>query len=381
MKDLMVRNYIAFFILAIFLNSGLLYAAESMQATVRIKDLSRVAGVRDNSLIGYGLITGLSGTGDGTRNKFTAQSVNNLLERFGVHVSESDIYSRNVAAVAVTATLPAFASSGDKLDINVTSVGDARSLFGGTLLLTNLTGPDGITYALAQGSISVGGFKHDVNGNSVQKNHPTSGTIPGGATVEKFVSSTVLGNNREFILLLNEPDNTTADRVMRAINNKMGADQSAALDAGRIMVKFDQKYGDNLVGFLAQIESIEIKPDYKSVVVINERTGTVVSGGDVSISPVSITQGGMKISVKTEFSVSQPVLVSRVSDNVRTQVVSNSDLAVSEEGTASMNFPENTSVSDLILALNKGKINSRDIISILLSIKKAGALHAELIIQ
>lgn len=348
---------------------------------VRIKDLSRVAGVRDNSLIGYGLVTGLSGTGDSTRSKATVQSVNNILERFGIHVTESQIYSRNVAAVMVAATLPPYSRPGDKLDVNVTSLGDARSLLGGTLLLTNLTGPDGNTYALAQGSISIGGFKYDFNGNVVQKNHPTAGTIPGGATVEKSVSTNIINSKGQLEILLNEPDNTTADRISRAINNRLGSSYARAVDAGRVVISVEQQQADNIVGFLTQIENLMVTPDYRSKVVVNERTGTVVSGGEVSISSVNITHGELKLLIETDYSVSQPFLVRNVSSSVSTEVVANTNIEVNEQGTTNMSFPENTTVSDLVAALNKVKVSSRDIISILLSIKRAGALHAELIIQ
>lgn len=353
----------------------------AVNAGVRIKDLSRVAGVRDNSLIGYGLVTGLSGTGDSTRSKATIQSVNNILERFGIHVSESQIYSRNVASVMIAATLPPYSRPGDKLDVNVTSLGDARSLLGGTLLLTNLTGPDGNTYALAQGPISIGGFKYDFNGNVVQKNHPTAGTIPDGATVERTVSTDIVNDQGELAILLNEPDNTTADRISRVINGQLGGNSARAVDAGRVIVLVDAHQSANIVSFLTQIENLTVTPDYRSKVVVNERTGTVVSGGDVSISSVSITHGELKLQIETDFSVSQPFLVRQVSDSVSTEIVANSSIDVTEQGLTNMSFPENTTVADLVAALNKVKVSSRDIISILLSIKRAGALHAELIIQ
>jgi len=353
----------------------------TVNSGVRIKDLSRIAGVRDNSLIGYGLVTGLSGTGDSTRSKATAQSVNNILERFGIHVTESEIYSRNVAAVMVAATLPAYSRPGDKLDVNVTSLGDARSLLGGTLLLTNLTGPDGNTYALAQGSISIGGFKYDFNGNVVQKNHPTAGTIPGGAMVEKSVSTNIINSKGQLEILLDEPDNTTADRISHAINGRLGSSSAKAVDAGRVVISVNQQQADNIVGFLTQIENLTVTPDNRSKVVVNERTGTVVSGGEVSISSVSVTHGDLKLLIETDYSVSQPFLVRDVASSVRTEVIANSNIDVNEQGATNMSFPENTTVSDLVAALNKVKVSSRDIISILLSIKRAGALHAELIIQ
>ncbi len=353
----------------------------SVNGGVRIKDISRVAGVRDNSLIGYGIVTGLSGTGDSTRSKATVQSVNNLLERFGVHVSDKQIHSQNVAAVIVAATLPAYSRMGDKVDVNVTSIGDSRSLLGGTLLLTNLTGPDGKTYALAQGPVSIGGFKYDYNGNVVQKNHPTAGTIPAGATIEKSLQTHVVNSNGELEILLNEPDNTTADRVAKAINKQIGKSISKAVDAGRVLVSLNKQQAVNVVSFLTQIENLKVTPDYRSKVVVNERTGTVVSGGNVSISSVSVTHGELKLIVETDFTVSQPELVRNTGPDIRTQSVANSTMDVSESGSTNMTFAENTTVSDLVSALNKVKMSSRDIISILLSIKRAGALHAELIIQ
>lgn len=349
---------------------------------VRIKDLSRISGVRDNALIGYGLITGLSGTGDSSRSKSTVQSVDNLLQRFGIRVNQKEISSRNVAAVLVTATLTAYAREGDKLDINVTSVGDARSLLGGTLLLTHLAGPDGKIYALAQGAISIGGFKYDFNGNVVQKNHPTAGTVPNGASVEKSVETNIVNDRGNIQIFLDEPDNTTAQRIANAINKKMGNKKAKALDAGRVEVKLNSSQAENVVRFLSSIENIPVTPDSLSRVVVNERTGTVVSGGFVTISSVNITQGNLKLRIETDFSVSQPLSIGRVANNnISTEVIANSEIFVKESDTTSVTFPENTTVSDLVVALNKVKISSRDIITILLSIKRAGALHAELIIQ
>lgn len=374
-----ITGYILLALISMLIPAGSAYSA--VNDGVRIKDLSRIAGVRDNSLIGYGLVTGLSGTGDSSRSQATVQSVNNMLKRFGVNVTESQIYSRNVAAVMVAATLPPYSRPGDKLDVNVTSLGDARSLLGGTLLLTNLTGPNGVTYALAQGPISIGGFKYDLNGNVVQKNHPTAGTIPGGATVEQSVATNILNKNGEIEILLNEPDNTTADRIARAINGHNEWMNAKAVDAGRVVVPVEQNQANNIVSFLTRIENLTVTPDYRSKVVVNERTGTVVSGGDVSISSVNITHGELKLYIETDFSVSQPFLVRDVGNSVSTEVIANSDIDVKEAGATNLSFPENTTVSDLVSALNKVKVSSRDVISILLAIKRAGALHAELIIQ
>jgi len=356
-------------------------SAAYAKSGARIKDISRIAGVRDNSLIGYGLIAGLSGTGDSSRSKATVQSVDNLLESFGIHVDPKEIYSRNVAAVLITATLPAYARPGDKLDINITSVGDARSLLGGTLMLTHLAGPDGKIYALAQGAISIGGFKYDFNGNVVQKNHPTAGTVPDGATVEKSIETQIVNPKGKIEIFLNEPDNTTAQRIADAINKKLKFNKAKALDAGRVEVSLKENEANNVVSFLTNIENIKVTPDSLSRVVVNERTGTVVSGGFVTISSVNITQGNLKLKIETDFSVSQPFAIGRVSNNISTEVIANSEIDVHETDTTSIRFPENTTVSDLVVALNKVKVSSRDIITILLSIKRAGALHAELIIQ
>jgi len=277
--------------------------------------------------------------------------------------------------------LPAYARPGDKLDINITSVGDARSLLGGTLMLTHLTGPDGKIYALAQGAISIGGFKYDFNGNVVQKNHPTAGTVPDGATVEKSIATQIVNPKGKIEIFLNEPDNTTAQRIADAINKKLKLNKAKALDAGRVEVSLKENEADNVVSFLTNIENIKVTPDSLSRVVVNERTGTVVSGGFVTISSVNITQGNLKLKIETDFSVSQPFAIGRVSNNISTEVIANSEIDAHETDTTSIRFPENTTVSDLVVALNKVKVSSRDIITILLSIKRAGALHAELIIQ
>jgi flagellar P-ring protein FlgI len=381
MKKFIVQKIIFSLLMSLSLCGSVAHAVINNNTGVKIKDLSRIAGVRDNALTGYGIVTGLSGTGDSTRSKSTVQSVNNLLKRFGVIVEDSQIHSRNVAAVIVAATLSPYSRSGDKMDVNITSIGDARSLLGGTLLLTHLVGPDGSTYALAQGPISIGGFKYDLNGNVVQKNHPTAGTIPGGAMVEKNVSTSIVNEKGQIEVILNEPDNTTAERISLAINTKLNAKSSKAVDAGRVVVNLDASQADNVVAFLMEIESLKVLPDYKAKVVVNERTGTVVSGGGVTISSINITHGELKLNIETDFSVSQPILVRNTGQDVRTQVVANSSIDVNEGGTTNISFPETTTVADLVSALNKVKVSSRDIISILLSIKRAGALHAELIIQ
>lgn len=349
---------------------------------IRIKELCRIIGVRDNALIGYGLVTGLSGSGDTRRSKTTTQSIANTLKNLGLTISIEDINSRNVAAVMVTATLPPFSLPGDKLDINVTSVGDAKSLLGGTLLLTHLKAVNGKIYALAQGQLSVGGFKYDLNGNVVQKNHTTAGNIPNGATVEKDIKTSFINGNGDVILKLYSPDFTTASRIKDKLNYEFGSAVASAIDAGRIAVKVPSGYSTNLITFLMKLEKLRINPDLAGRVVINERTGTVVSGGNVTISDITISHGELKVSIVTDYLVSQPLVFRGGGNtNVRTQVVPDTNIDIVEKKPISLSLKGNTSVADLVAALNKVKASSRDVITILQVIKRAGALHAELIVQ
>ena len=350
-------------------------------AGVRLKDLARLADARENALVGYGLVTGLAGTGDSTRSESTVQSIRNMLLRFNVNVPLSDIRSRNVAAANITATLPPYAAIGDKLDVNVTSMGDARSLLGGTLLLTHLTGPDSNTYALAQGPVSVGGFRYDLNGNVIQKNHPTSGQIPNGATVERAIDTSMIQADGTVQYVLFDPNFGTADRIATAINQEFGAQRARAVNASRIRIGLDLNEQGNIVSFLTQLEGLEVIPDTVARVVVNERTGTVVAGGDVKISPVTISHGDIKVIITTDFLVSQPLLVSSTGDEVRTQIVPDTSIDVLESDPMNVTLEDGASVGDLIAALTKVRATTRDIITVLQGIKRAGALHAELIIQ
>jgi flagellar P-ring protein FlgI len=353
------------------------------QQGVRLKDFSRIDGVRDNMIVGYGLVTGLAGTGDSTRSQATLQSVVSALQAFGVNVNASQLNTRNVAAVMVVGTLPAYARPGDKLDVNVTSMGDARSLAGGTLLMMPLYGPDKEVYALAQGPLAVGGYKYELNGNSVQKNHPTAGTISEGATVERSVTAHILNKDEHrFDVLLSDPDYTTASRVAEAVNNNLRAPLAQAVDAGRIHVTVPPGEEQQLVAFVARVENTIIEPDQRARVVVNERTGTVVSGGNVRISAVTVTHGNLRVAITTDYLVSQPwgVLV-RPSAQISTQVVPQTRVDVSEDAVSVVSLPADTRVAELVEALNKIKTNTRDVIAVLQSIKAAGALHAELILQ
>lgn len=348
---------------------------------VRIKDLGKLGGWRENALVGYGLVTGLAGTGDSSRNQATRQSIANLLQNFDLKIAADQINSRNVAAVMITASLPPFVRRGDTIDVTVTSMGDARSLLGGALLMAPLKGADGKVYALAQGSVSVGGYKYDLNGNVVQKNHPTVGAIASGATVEVPVSADVTDEQKHLVFVLSRPDFTTADRIAEAINRQLGNDTAHARTAADVEIRPSSAQAADMVGLITRLERVTVEPDRQARVVINERTGVVVAGGDVRISRVSISHGDLKISIATETAVSQPLVVGRAGPSVSTEVVSNSKVEVDEGESSQYVPPAHNTVADLVQALTRAKTSTRDIISILNAVKAAGALHADLIVQ
>ena len=359
--------------------AALVPAAESSDV-VRMKDLGKIQGWRENALIGYGIVSGLAGTGDSPTNRTTRQALANALSQFNLTVPTDQVQSRNVAVVMVTASLPAFAREGDAIDITVTSAGDARSLVGGALLMTPMKAANGQVYALAQGALSVGGYRYDANGNVVQKNHPTVGSVPSGAVVEASVPKTDQPLPDKLTFVLQEADYTTADRVAEAINAQLGERLAQARDASGIDIQVPQSERGQLVRFIARLESVGVTPDRRAKVVINERTGTIVSGGDVRISKIVVSQGDLRVSISTDNSVSQPLVVGRAGDSVRTQLVSNSTVDVTESGGTGFVTANNT-VADLVQSLARLKTNTRDIISVLRAVKAAGALHAELIVQ
>jgi flagellar P-ring protein precursor FlgI len=354
-------------------------AAAGQSAGVAIKDLGRIDGWRHNPMVGYGLVTGLAGTGDSPRNRATRQSISNMLAQFGLYVPIDQVQSRNAAAVMVTASLPAFARPGDRVDVTVTSIGDAKSLLGGTLLLTPLRASDNQVRALAQGAIAVGGYQYELNGNVQQKNHPTVGVVPLGATIEQGISTQVVSPSGTVRFVLSEADYAMADRVAAAINREVSGSTATARDASSVEIAVPP--GASVVSFLTRIEGLSVEPVQRARVVINERTGTVVSGGDVRVSMVTISHGDLKVSIVTENLVSQPLLVRQTGPDVRTVVVPNTRISVAESGATSLSLPGTHTVADLVAALSKVKTSTRDIISILQAIKAAGALHAELVIQ
>ncbi|MFJ1268008.1 flagellar basal body P-ring protein FlgI [Legionella lytica] len=350
-------------------------------AAVRLKSIARLSGLQENPITGYGLVIGLAGSGDSRRNKDTTQAISNLLQTFGVTLSPNEINSRNTATVIITANLPSFAHQGDKIDINVASLGDAKSLLGGTLLVTPLKGADNQVYALAQGPISIGGFKYDLYGNVIQKNHPTTGLIPGGAIIEKTIYNDLIEKSGEVHLILNHPDFTTADSIESAINGQFGGNTARARSAQDIEIHPPQSARKHFIRFVSQLENIVITPDNLPTVVVNERTGVVVAGADVRIDAVTISHGNLQIAISTDYQVSQPSLIQNMGRQVRTAVVPNTNINVNERMANTVKLKQGATVADLISALTKVQTSTRDIIAILESLKRAGALHAELVIQ
>jgi len=371
------------FMLATALLAALLAPSPTIAeaGAARLKDLARVAGVRDNPLTGYGLVFGLSGSGDSARSRATLQSVANTLRTFGVNVELEDLSSRNVAAVLVTATLPAFAEPGQPLDVQVASAGDARSLNGGTLMLAPLTGPDGRVYAIAQGPISVGGYQFEALTASVQKTHPTVGWIPSGALVERAAPLGVAGNGRTLSILLNEPDFTTAQRIVAALSAALPDPEIRAVHAGKIELTY-QAPPASLVSEIARIENVTVQPQRRARVVVNERTGTIVAGGDVRLGQVSISHGDLRVEISTTYRVSQPrgVLI-EPGEGIASVVVPESRIDVQEGIAPLVTVPEGATVAELVGALRAIRLSTRDVIAVLQSIKAAGALDGELIIQ
>ncbi len=361
----------------------------------RIKDVASIKGVRTNQLVGYGLIVGLNGTGDKSGTGFTIQSLGNMIERLGVHVDKSSISVKNVAAVMVTATVPPFARTGNKIDVVISSIGDAKSLQGGTLLMTPLKGVDKKVYALAQGALSIGGFSAGGGGSGVTKNHPTVGRISRGATIEREIPMSVQGKDK-LIIALSNPDFTTATRVRRAINRKFGQPLAKTIDSGTVRIEVPEKFHQRVVEVIATLENLEVTPDSVAKVILNEKTGTVVVGENVRISTVAVAHGNLSIVIKEQTSVSQPTLLAPappegaeteqletengpiVAPGGHTVVAMDSDLVVEEERNQLLLVPGGSTIGELVRVLNAIGVTPRDLITIFQSIKAAGALHAEL---
>ncbi len=352
-------------------------SAEPAQRLARIKDVATIDGIRDNQLIGYGLVVGLRGTGDSSQTVFPAQTLLSVLERMGITVpqtgsnSASNMQVKNMAGVFVVATLPPFSQSGYKLDITVSSAGDARSLEGGILLMTPLYGPDGQIYAEAQGALVLGGYMAAAGSNSKQMNHPTTARIPGGALVERPVSMD-LTQMRTVTVVLNDADFHTAERMASAIDRELGSVRAHAVDSRRVEIA--AKPDEDVAALLDRVESVEVEVFPRARVVVNERTGTVVIGGTVRLQPVSILHGGLSVNVISTTEVSQPGPLSAGS----TQVVQQTSVQAQDQPVNRIELKQGATVEDLVQELQRTGAGARDVISILQAMKEAGALEADL---
>lgn len=340
----------------------------------RLKDLADIEGVRGNELFGYGLVVGLNGTGDGNSVEFTTKSISNMLEKMGVRINAEDIKVKNVAAVMVTATLPPFVKPGTKIDITLSSVGDAKSIQGGTLLFTPLKGADGNVYAVAQGAVSVGGFSVESGGDAAVKNHPTVGSIAAGATVERALPFDLFQSKRVRVVL-RTPDFTTVTRVVKRINEEFHRPLAVAVDGASVDIPLVGEFRRNPINLVARLEHIEIDQDLPAKVVVNEKTGTIIMGEHVRLSKVALAHGNLNIIIRSEQQVSQP---EALAERGETQVVTNSDVTVGEDAPGLAIVGGEVSLGDVVEALNKLGATPRDLISIFTALKRAGALHADL---
>jgi flagellar P-ring protein precursor FlgI len=365
-----------FFILCLMLSFGLVEASQAQN--VRIKDLVEVDGVRSNDLVGYGLVVGLNGTGDGLRNSpFTEEIMSNILERLGVNVAGEQFRPRNVAAVLVTGDLPPFARVGGQIDVTVSAIGDAKSLLGGTLIMTPLNAADGQIYAVAQGTVIAGGVAAEGDAASVVQGVPTAGVIPAGARVEREVEFdfTQLSNLR---LALREPDFTTAARIEDVINRRIGRRAATMLDAGTVTVDLSKTGANSPARAVVAIENLAIEPERRARVVVDQRSGTIVMGSDVRISRVAVSQGNLTLQIEeaplavqpNPFAEGETVVVPRTAAGI-----------IEEPGIGLAEVPGGTSLSEVISGLNALGVSPRDMIDILKSIKAAGALHAEFVVM
>jgi flagellar P-ring protein FlgI len=351
----------------------MLLATAQSAVAVRIKDIAAFDGVRDNQLIGYGLVVGLNGSGDSIQTRFSVQSLVNVLERMGVSVNRADIMVNNVAAVMVTAILPPFSKRGTAIDVLVSSLGDAKSLAGGTLLMTPLKGGDGQVYVVAQGGVLTNSFSYGGQAATAQKNHPTAGRVPDGALVERELPNSLAGRNT-LKLNLHQPDFTTATRMAAAINAKFQLRIASCSDPGSVTLEIPEAYRGRTVEFAADLERLEVQPDNPARVVLNERTGTIVMGENVRLATVAVSHGNLTLYIKETPQVSQPAPLSKG----ETKVVPRTTVKVKEGGGGLALVREGANIGDVVRALNALGVTPRDLIGIMQSIKAAGALQAEL---
>ena len=371
--NIFLRSLVAGCVAALTLTANLSASdlSSASQRQARVKDIASIEGIRDNQLVGYGIVVGLQGTGDSQQTSFPTQTLAATLLRMGVSVPASSIRVQNLAAVFVSANLPPFARPGTKLDITVSSAGDARSLEGGLLLMTPLYGADGKIYAQAQGALVVGGYSVSVNGNVKQMNHPNTARVPYGAIVERGVLLEIEGRS-QFSLLLNDADFRSAEAAAQAINQTLRRPAARAVDSRRIVLS--SVAGEEVPAFLAEVESVEVPVFPRAKVIVNERTGTVVIGGRVVLQPVSILHGGLAVNVVSEFQVSQPNPYA----GGDTKVVRQTSVDAQDRPVSRIELKQGATVDDLVRSLQTIGASARDVISILQAMKSAGALEAEI---
>jgi flagellar P-ring protein precursor FlgI len=362
----------------VFLLAAVESRSEEARRKARVKDVASIEGIRDNQLVGYGLVVGLHGTGDSKQTIFPKQTLVTALQRMGIIVPQSgtegvsNMQVRNVAAVFIVATLPPFSTPGSRIDITVSSVGDARSIEGGILVMTSLYGPDGQIYAEAQGALVLGGYSVTAGGSSKTMNYPTTARIPGGALVERSVPFD-LKSMRTVDVVLNDADFHTAEQMAAAINQTLGSMRAHASDSRRIQIA--SLPGEDLAALLDKVEQVEVDVYPRAKVVVNERTGTVVIGGMVRLQPVSILHGGLSVNVISRTEVSQP---NPMSATGTTQVVQQTTVQAQDKPVNRIDLKEGATVENLVQELQRTGAGARDVISILQAMKEAGALEADL---
>ncbi len=371
----MMRKSIAALLSTAFLLGGLAAAPAGAQI-VRLKDVARVQGVTANQLVGYGIVTGLNQSGDSTQVAFTSQTVQNILQTFGLTTSSTEVRTRDVAAVIVTASLPPFAHSGDNVDVTVSAVGDSTSLQGGTLVLTELRAANNLVYATAQGPISVGGFSasNDANGpNSITKNHVTAGRVPQGAVIARDMITPIEQGSGGFSYVLTSPDYRTAARVASVLNGHFGVGTARANDAETIRVTLPTRYAGDPVDFLADAGDLSLNADQVAKVVVNERTGTVVMGGDITLAPCAVAHGNLSITIATANQVTPAAPFSTTQPPVQ----SNTRITASESGKKLVYISGAATLAQVVRALNTIGASPRDLIAIVQALREAGSLQAD----
>jgi flagellar P-ring protein FlgI len=354
---------------------ALVAPASAGDPVTRVKDVAALEGATSIPLVGYGLVVGLAKTGDRRQTIFSTQTLANMLERFGVQVPAAQVNVENIAAVLVIADLPVYARPGARIDVTASSVGDARSLQGGTLLVTPLKGPNGQTYAVAQGPLSLGGFGGGGGGASVTVNHLTVGRVPSGALVQMGTGATLPDTDR-LSMVLREPDFVSASRLSQTINAALGSDVAHVVDPGTVSIAVPEGYRGSVASLMARLEVLPIETDQVARVVINERTGTVVVGGAVRLGSAAVAHGNLSVTIRTQFAASQPAPLSQG----QTVIVPNVDVNVREESRRLVALDEGTTLDEVVRALNMLGATPRDVIAIMQALKASGALRAEIVV-